>query len=197
MSGIASSCPSCQGGLPESLVNAPYFSPCPSCGEGLRVLTFPALHRGVEPGRSGERILVEGEAACFYHAEKRATVACSACGRFLCALCDLDFSDQHFCPACLETGQKKGKMTHLESSRILYDQAALSLALVPLLLWPVTLVTAPAAFALAIYSFRKPGSLAGHSRWGAWAAILVATLEIVGWGFLGVGMVVAASARSP
>jgi len=175
--------------LPDAFRNAPDFSPCPSCGETLRVLTFPALHRPAQPGRSGERILLEGEAACFYHAEKRAAVACSACGRFLCALCDLELSDQHYCPSCLETGQKQGTMTHLESGRILYDQAALSLALVPLLLWPVTLLTAPSALALAVYSFRKPGSLAGHSRWGAWAAIVVATLEIVGWGFLGVTVV--------
>ena len=76
-----------------------WFDTAQAYGNGAseRALAGALKHRGVEPGRSGERILVEGEAACFYHAEKRATVACSACGRFLCALCDLDFSDHHFC----------------------------------------------------------------------------------------------------
>ena len=79
-------------------------------------------------GSIGEAIVVEGEAACFYHPGKRATVPCGVCGRFLCALCDLELNGRHVCPACLETSRRKGDLRNLDTRRMLYDSAALSLA---------------------------------------------------------------------
>src|SRR5580658_8979442 len=95
-------CPSCKVALPPSLYNTPDLYPCPACSIPIRIEVFPALSAPQAVGQSGETILVEGESSCFYHPAKRAVVACESCGRFLCALCDLDLNGQHLCPGCLD-----------------------------------------------------------------------------------------------
>ena len=49
-----------------------------------------------------------------------------------CALCSIDFAGRHLCPACLESGKTKGKMADLENRRVLYDNIALAVSLLPL-----------------------------------------------------------------
>ena len=184
MNGPTVSCTKCHTTLPPDFFQRTELAPCPGCDAPIQVEAFPALFRPIATGRFGETILVDSEAGCFYHPHKRAVIPCAGCGRFLCALCDVELQDQHLCPACLETGRQKGKLTHLESKRLLYDGAALSLALLPLLMWPITFVTAPAAIVVAIYSWRKPGSLLPRTRIRAWLAILIASLQLTGWVFL-------------
>src|SRR5258705_2393641 len=121
-------CPKCHTPVPESSVNSGHLEKCSSCSVPLQVEVFPALFQGIQTGKTGETIVVEGEASCFYHPQKRASIPCSSCGRFLCALCDVELNGQHICPVCLDVGQKKGKLTELENKRTLYDSAALSLA---------------------------------------------------------------------
>lgn len=174
-------CPKCHTILPEQVINTGAVDPCPACSIRIQVDVFPAFFKPVETGGAGETILVDGEASCFYHPKKRATVPCASCGRFLCALCDVDLKGEHICPTCLETGQKKGKLIDLENRRTLYDSAALSLALLPLLMWPVTLITAPAAIVTAIYAWNKPSSIIGRTRFRIYLAILFSLLEIAGW----------------
>src|SRR5258706_3730163 len=152
MAAPAITCPKCQSPLPESAINRGFVDPCPACSVPIQVDVFPAFFRAIETGSAGERILIDGEASCFYHPQKRATLPCASCGRFLCALCDVDLNGQHICPVCLDAGQKKGKLTEIENKRTLYDSAALSLSLLPLLMWIVTIITAPAAVILAIYA---------------------------------------------
>ncbi len=132
--------------------------------------------------------MVDGEASCFYHPQKRASVPCAACGRFLCALCDVDLNGEHFCPACMDTGQKKGKLTQLENKRFLWDSAALGVALLPLLMWPITMLTAPAAIVIAIAGWKKPSSMIPRTRVRLYAALLIAGAQIVGWSFLGISL---------
>jgi hypothetical protein len=176
-------CPKCHTFLPEQAINTGAVAPCPACSIPIQVEVFPAFFKPVDAGGAGETILVEGEASCFYHPKKRATVPCASCGRFLCALCDVELKGEHICPACLQTGQKKGKLIDLENKRTLYDSAALSLALLPLvLMWPLTLITAPAAIVTAIYAWNKPSSIIARTRLRIYLAIFFALLEIAGWG---------------
>ena len=70
-------------------------------------------------------MLVDGEASCFYHPAKKAVLPCESCGRFLCAVCDVEMNGQHLCPACLASGKKKGRLKQLENRRTLYDSLAL------------------------------------------------------------------------
>jgi len=174
-------CSKCNLPLPEGAINTGDFVECPFCSSPIQVDVLPALLIPMQTGSAGETILLEAEASCFYHPAKRATVPCESCGRFLCALCDVEFNGRHICPACLETGQKKGKLTELENKRTLYDSAALSLTILPLLIWPLTLLAAPAAVVLAIYAWNKPRSIVGRTRIRIYLALFFGLLEMGGW----------------
>src|SRR5436190_1639271 len=124
-------CPKCKWPAPETIINSDELQPCPNCLVPLAIDVFPAFFKPRETGAAGEAIMVDGEASCFYHPQKRAAVPCASCGRFLCGLCDLDVNGQHICPVCLEAGQRKGKLIELENKRMLWDNVALFLAIVP------------------------------------------------------------------
>lgn len=175
-------CTECRTPLPDAALNTGALTPCPSCGTRLQIEVFPAFFRSISAGSAGETILVEGAAGCFFHPDKKAVVHCAECGRFLCALCDLELSGRHLCPGCLESGQRKGKLVELEKQRTLYDSAALALACLPILILPVTLLTAPLTVILVIYGWRKPGSLVSRSRGRLDLALLIAAAQIVAWG---------------
>jgi hypothetical protein len=182
--GIA--CPSCRAPLPEAAwQNGPVQ--CPACRKGIELEVFPALFAGPRIGRPGEPLVDASEASCFFHAEKRAAVACESCGRFLCALCDLEVDGRHICPSCLAAGRKKGAMKGLDQFRLSWPGIALLMAIVlPLAFYPLTpLWGASALVALAI-GLRKPGSITGRRRWLVWTFALVLALgELIGGILLG------------
>jgi hypothetical protein len=181
-------CPKCRAWLLEGIFNQPELSPCPACGVPLQVEIFPALFRKINPGTSGEAVMVEGESSCFYHPQKKAVLPCDGCGRFLCALCDCQLNSQHFCPACLEAGRMKGKIKSLENQRTLYDSIALSLAIYPILIFYFTIITAPMALFVAIRYWTSPPSLVHRSKIRFVVAIIFALLQIAGWGILFVSL---------
>jgi hypothetical protein len=180
-------CTKCGRELDERMFNQPDWLDCPNCEAPLRVEVFPALFQRAAPAQSGQALVTEGEASCFYHPHKKAVLPCDACGRFLCGLCDVDFNGEHLCPACLETGRKKGRLSNLDNRRTLYDSLALSLVLLPMVLlfvWPLSLVTAPAALFVAVRYWKAPGSLTRQSKIRFVVAILLALIQIVAWGIL-------------
>src|SRR5437016_1028123 len=156
MTSSALLCPKCKTPLAEGVLNLSDLTPCTVCAAPLQVEIFPAFFRRMAAGRDGDLVLVEGESTCFYHPQKKAALPCEGCGRFLCALCDCELHGQHFCPACLEIGRKKGKIKSLENQRTLYDSIALSLAILPLLMAYFTILTAPMALYVAIRYWNAP-----------------------------------------
>lgn len=176
-------CPKCAAPWPESPAELAALTACPSCAKAARVLAFPAMFRAAAPVVAPlDQVLSEGEASCFYHPAKRASVPCGACGRFLCALCDVKLGDRNLCPGCVEAGRTKGKLTELEPSRTLWDTSALMLALVPLVLCAyLTLLTAPATLAVAWIGWKKPSSVIQRGRSRMWAAVILAVLQIAAW----------------
>jgi hypothetical protein len=136
----------------------------------------------VSAGRDGEAALIETESTCFYHPQKKAHLPCEGCGRFLCALCDCELHGKHYCPACLEVGRTKRKIKSLETERTLYDSLALSLAVIPLVIFYLTFVTAPAALYIAVRYWNAPRSIVHRSKIRLVLAIIIASLQIVGWG---------------
>jgi hypothetical protein len=181
MSPVAVACPSCQNSLPGALCSTGSILRCPACDNVIQVEIFPAFFKPASSGQKAETLMETGVSSCFYHDHKKAVVPCDACGRFLCALCDLDFNGRHLCPACLQAGRKKGELPELENRRTIYDSAALTTALLPLVLWPLTLVTAPLAIVVAVLSFFRPSSLIPRTRIRAWLALVFALLQIAGW----------------
>ena len=161
------SCPKCRAALPDALYNRGAFTPCPNCGSAVRCEVFPALYAGPRIGRPGELLVDASEASCFFHPEKKAAVACETCGRFLCALCDLDFSGRHICPSCLAAGRKKGALGNLDNFRFSWTGLGLLLSIVPVVIFPFfyfILITAPTAIVVTLIGLRKPPSLTGRRR---------------------------------
>jgi hypothetical protein len=175
------SCPKCQTPLPTESFNSPNFVPCTNCAAPLRALVFPALVRTVGPGATGQPLLSETEASCYYHPEKKASVPCDRCGRFLCGLCDLDLEGGHVCPSCLSSAQQKGSIQNLQHHRVLYDDIVFALALYPIVfVWP-TLLTAPAALFLAVRHWKTPTSIIPRTKARMWAGVVLAGLQVIAW----------------
>lgn len=163
------------------MLKASDLQACPSCGVLTQAYVFPALLRVSAPEASGESLAGNDDATCFYHPGKKAVVPCDACGRFLCALCDVTFDDQHLCLSCLEKGKRKRKIKNLENERILYDRIAAYLAVVPMLFIFPTIITAPMVIFVTIRYWKSPGSIVRRSRIYFILAALIASLQITGW----------------
>ncbi len=174
-------CPACRAWLTEGPFNQPDLVPCPACGVPLQTTVFPSFFLKTSAGPGGETALIEGESCCFFHPQKKAVLPCDGCGRFLCALCDCPLDGRHYCPTCLETGRTKGKIKTLENERTLYDGIALSLAILPMLIFYFTVVTAPMALFVAIRYWNAPRSIVGRTRIRFVLAILLALMQIAGW----------------
>jgi len=172
------SCPKCRTHLGPALFNLGRFAACPICNAPLRVEVFPALFRPTSQGTTGEVVVVPGEAACFYHEQKKAATVCEACGRFLCGLCDCELNGRHLCPGCLESGRTKRTIEQLETVRALYGRQALLLSLLPLF------ITGLAAIYLAVRHWRTPGSLVSPQRWAMPVALVFAILQTLGFSAL-------------
>jgi hypothetical protein len=173
-------CSHCAALLPEEQANVGWFD-CPGCAKPTRIEIFPAYRRERPVGRAAEHIVADGEATCFAHPDKKAVAPCDSCGRFMCALCDLDIHGRHLCPQCMQVGRKKGKVQSLENRRTLYDRLALMLAVLPIITVYFTLLTAPTALFIGFRYWNAPGSLVGRRRWRMVLAMVIAALQIVGW----------------
>jgi len=174
-------CTKCMAMLGREVLNTSEMTHCPSCGAEIRADIFPALFRETAGGDPSEILLTDDEASCFYHPGKKAVIPCDACGRFLCALCDVDFNDRHLCPTCLETGKRKHTIKNLEISRKLYDNMALLLAVFPaIFLWP-TIITAPMVIFIVIRYWEAPGSIIPRTRIRFILAFIIASVQIIVW----------------
>lgn len=174
-------CPKCASALPAS--HTAELLPCPNCQLEVQALVFPAWFKTFAPVPAPQQVLTEGESSCFYHAGKQAVVPCDACGRFLCALCDCEIQNQHFCPGCVSTARSKGRLVQFERSRTNHDSVALSLAVISIFLGPVALLTGPAAIFWALWFWRRPGSLLPRGKARHVAAIIIGLATTAGWGY--------------
>ena len=174
-------CATCRMPLKPEIFNTADLSPCPSCGVFTRVDIFPSLFREPDPGAFGETLLIDKEASCFYHPQKKAVILCSSCGRFLCALCDLELYGSHLCPSCLEVGKQKKKIKNLENHRTLYDSITLYTAVLSMLFWFISFITAPVVIFMTIRYWKVPTSIIPRTRVRFIAAFIIAGLQIAVW----------------
>jgi len=184
MASVAVQCPRCQFSIEDIRLNQGEFTRCDRCASAFEVELFPAFFRRQSRSAEAELVLIEGESTCFYHADKKALLHCHSCGRFLCALCDCELHGEHFCPSCLEAGVTKGRIKSLENRRTKHDSIALTLAIAPLLIFYITIITAPAALYVAIRHWNSPPSVVHRTKIRFVIAIVLASIEIIGWFFL-------------
>ena len=108
-------CLDCKQPLNRMVWNTHALVSCPACRSQFRADVYPAADRSVASGTAGKAIQTDKEAGCFYHPRKKAILPCSTCGRFLCALCDIEFNGTHLCPQCFEKGKTDRKIQGLEN----------------------------------------------------------------------------------
>jgi hypothetical protein len=179
-------CPKCQAPVGVTRGADVLTETCPSCRTTIEIHPFLPLFkppRGV-PVSSNESPAHSG-AACFFHPRASATASCHRCGRFLCSLCDVEWSDQHLCPECLSKAHARDALEGHEQQRVRYDIITWHLLILPVLFcFYVVPVTAPAAVALAILKRNSPPSRVANSRLsirlGLTFGIILCLLVIVG-----------------
>ncbi len=172
-------CTRCGAPLPQGPPGTAVLTHCPVCRAAQEVILFPSFNRSPASAPAAQLVVAAGEAACFYHAEKRAVVPCDGCGRFLCALCDVTLGDKHYCPACLQSAREPAKLGPVERGRVRYDQIVWSLLIVslPFCLLPAP-VTATGALGLALWKWRSPPSLVVNTHARLVLGMVLAAVEI-------------------
>ncbi len=183
-------CDKCQTPLPGAVVNTLTPVACPACGTALILQVFPAFLRPATRGRSSEVLASQEDAGCFYHPHKKAVVPCEDCGRFLCALCDLEIDNRHVCPACVEVARQAGRGLRTGGRRTLHDQVALAvllggMALGTFTVGVTTMISAPVALFMVIRYWNEPArSPVPRGRGRLVVTGLLALSQIVGWLFV-------------
>ncbi len=150
-------------------------------GEGHDVLLFPAVLR--TGGSSQVESVVEaGQSSCFFHPNLAASQICDLSGRLICELCQTEWEGRIVSLEALQSaGGQSGRGVPAQT-RIRWDNIALSLAVLPLLLWFITIVTAPVALLIVIWRGRKGScSEVQRSGWRYWVAGGLALLQITAW----------------
>jgi len=184
-------CPTCNGPLPDWLLRTSRTeSLCPACNLELTVELFPAVFRQRAAVDAGALTLAEGEACCYEHATKRAVSVCNQCGRFLCALCEVEVDGAVWCPGCLQLDKPAAQVNTLERHRTLYDSIALALAIWPIFafFYPV-IFSAPIVLFLAVRHWKTPSSLIPRNKWRFIAAVIIAALQLAFIAFLVVSLI--------
>lgn len=184
MRGESPRCPVCENPLPREELAQGLIGECPVCQRTLTARVYPAFQQTVDPVQTGRRKTFEDESSCFFHPSKQAQTVCQSCGRYVCGLCETVFENQVLCPDCLGSAHDDQSMTTLVNRRVCHDSIALMISVVPILMWPLTVLTAPAAIIYAGRYWNAEGSLVRRGKVRFILAILFALLQIVGWVFL-------------
>jgi uncharacterized paraquat-inducible protein A len=177
-------CDRCETILGGTVVNTPQPVPCPSCQTLLLTQVFPAFFRpaGAEEPRQ-EAVSSDEDASCYFHPRKKAVVPCANCGRFLCALCDLEFENRHLCPTCVETSRTKASAADkaIVREHMRYDYQALMLTAFPFFWWTAP-ITAPLGLYYALRYWNGPKqALIPRTHARQIIAIVLAVLQLGVW----------------
>lgn len=174
------SCPSCGKALDPLSWRDAGSGQCKACLADFEFMGFPALQAG-RARVAAQTVQVAEESVCFFHPENRAETVCEDCGRLVCSVCTIPFGGRKRCPVCVSLA-RKSDAGEVVKERVLYDSLAFTLAGYPLLIFPITLVTAPLALGFVIFGWKKPNSLVrGPGRGRLVCAGGLALLEILGW----------------
>jgi len=176
-------CPQCHSVLKKEFINNSVFFPCPQCLRPTQAFVFPALFQKPKIPEAPQPLIIEAQANCFYHPDKKAAIVCSSCGRFLCSLCDIEFDqNNHVCASCLQSGARKKRIPNVDSEAICYDKIAFAVAAYPILIWFVTFITAPAAIFLSLRYWNTKSMTGSKARFIF--AIIFALVQIFLWFFV-------------
>ncbi len=174
------SCTKCDSAIPLSQEATQWKLSCQKCNSSLDVYSLPAFYR--KQVSSGVAInSADGSSSCFFHPEKQAEWICEKCGRFFCELCHIELLGRKLCPPCMASTAKRDEGVKINTRCTLHDQITLSIAILPLFFWPLTVISSGAVFYYGIKHWNSPGGIRGASRTRLWIAFLIAFLQIGFW----------------
>jgi len=154
------------------------------CGDAHHIWIHPAITRRKEV-LSTDALIEEGQSACYFHPNNPATSICSISGRMICELCTTEWEGEKVSFEALQTTIKNGAQKGQHAGRIKWDDVALALAVSPLILWFITIVTAPLALGICLWFWRKgTTSPVRKSRWRYVVAGLLSAVQIGFWFWL-------------
>lgn len=182
-------CPKCKTMLVLEGDQASHQLVCRYCQSKLFFNVYPAITVEAEQGKEAEKVVLDEDASCFFHEDKLAVVTCDQCGAYLCNLCDIPVEGNHYCSTCFK--KAKEGFASMKNRTILYDDLCLFVALISFVMWPVTLITAPAVFIASIVFWKKVETPYPRWRWRFVMAMFVSLLTMIGWGALFVGLMIA------
>jgi hypothetical protein len=163
------SCPNCTGDVAPIETQAGWQS-CPYCQKRLEIRLWPALRHNTSAAAA-----MPEQATCFFHPEKAFQACCQRCGRFVCALCDLQLGAEHVCPTCFERGRAESGLNSGKAEwrhrDVLYDSIAVTIGWCWIFFWPTIVAALPAAIFLHVKYRKAPRSyLIPRSGWRFWVA---------------------------
>jgi len=181
----AVTCPHCLGDIPADSE----WQSCPYCQKWLQIRVWPIVRHNTNAVSA-----LSDQATCFFHPDKVFQACCRRCGRFVCALCDLQLGAEHVCPTCFERGRgdsgaEAGK-AEWRYRDVLYDSIAVTLGWGWIIIWPTIVAAIPAVIFLHVKYRKAPRSyLIPRSGWRFWSAyvglawlpLLLASSIFVGW----------------
>lgn len=178
-------CPHCSLDIPADSE----WERCPYCQKWLQLRVWPIARQNSNP-----LLALSNQATCFFHPDKTFQACCQRCGRFVCALCDLQLGAEHVCPTCFERGRADSGVDASTAEwryrDVLYDSIALTAGWVWILVWPFIIVALPATIFLHVKYRKAPRSyLVPRSGWRFWMAypgflwlpLLISLPYIVRW----------------
>jgi hypothetical protein len=181
-------CPGCGGDiLPRD--GSTDWQGCPYCGKRMQARVWPVVLQ-----KNSAAPALSDQATCFFHPDKAFQACCQRCGRFVCALCDLQLGAEHVCPACFDRGRAltgpEGSTAEWRYRDVLYDSITLTVGWVWILFWPSLIAALPAVIFLHVKYRKAPRSyLIARSGWRfwmayvglAWLPLIFGSLFVVGW----------------
>lgn len=162
----AVSCPHCSNDIPADS----QWQSCPYCQKWLRICVWPMVRQNTNAVSA-----LSHQATCFFHPDKAFQACCQRCGRFVCALCDLQLGAEHVCPTCFERGRadsgaEAGK-AEWRYRDVLYDSIAVTVGWGWIIFWPTIVAAIPAVIFLHVKYRKAPRSyLIPRSGWRFWSA---------------------------
>jgi hypothetical protein len=163
----AVACPSCAGDVVPTEIG---WQTCSYCEKRLQIHVWPVVRQNTNAATA-----LSDQATCFFHPDKAFQVCCRRCGRFVCALCDLQLGAEHVCPICFERGRAdsgaEASKAEWRYRDVLYDSIALTVGWGWILFWPTIVAAIPTVIFLHVKYRKAPRSyLIARSGWRFWAA---------------------------
>ena len=162
----AVTCPHCSADIPDDSG----WQSCPYCQKWLQIRVWPIVRHNTNAVSA-----LSDQATCFFHPDKAFQACCQRCGRFVCALCDLQLGVEHVCPTCFERGRgdsgaEAGK-AEWRYRDVLYDSIAVTVGWGWIIFWPTIVAAIPAVIFLHVKYRKAPRSyLIPRSGWRFWSA---------------------------